>query len=49
MKRAFCSAGGERWEMSSVQRQGYEQAEVIAPLCDTDLNIVRVAKRNLES
>ena len=49
MKRAFCSAGGEWWEMRSVQRQGYEQAQVIAPLCDTDLNIVRVAKRKLES
>ena len=45
MKRAFCSAGGEWWEMRSVQRQGYEQAQVIAPLCDTDLS--RVAKRKL--
>ena len=32
-----------------MQRQGYERAQVIAaPLCDTDLNISRVAKRSLQ-
>ena len=48
-KQHFVLPSGESQEMRRVQRQAYERAQVIAaPLCDTDLNISRVAKRSLQ-